>query len=147
MIYLTSDHGGFELKTEIKNFLEKKGLAYIDLGPFALDSGDDYPIYAKRLAEAIVASNGRGIASCRTGVGMAIALNKFDGIRAAETFTVEEAKKSREHNDANVLVLGGDLFKTKKALKILDAWLSTKFSGAERHIRRLGEIEQYEEEN
>ena len=147
MIYLTSDHGGFELKEKIKNYLEKKDLKYVDLGPFTLDSGDDYPIYARKLAEAVVASNGRGIAICRTGVGMTIALNKFDGVRAAETYTVTEAKKSREDDDANVLVFGASLFGSKKGMAILNAWLNTKFSGAERHVRRLGEIKEYEEEN
>lgn len=147
MIYLASDHGGFEFKNELKNYLEKKDLKYIDLGPFTYEPDDDYPIYARKLAEAIVASNGRGIAICKTGVGMSIALNKFDDIRAAEVYTVPEAKKSREHNDTNVLVLGADILKTKKGLAILDAWLNTKFSGEERHIRRLSQIKQYEEEN
>ena len=147
MIYLTSDHRGFELKEKIKNYLEKQDLKYIDLGPFQVDPGDDYPIYARKLAEAVAASNGRGIAACRSGVGMAIALNKFDGIRAAEIYTVAEAKLSRNDDDTNVLVFGSDIYNTKKGFKILDAWLTTKFSGAERHIRRLGEIEQYEEEN
>jgi ribose 5-phosphate isomerase B len=147
MIYLTSDHRGFDLKEKLKSYLEKKDIKYIDLGPFAVDPGDDYPIYARKLGEAVVASNGRGIAACRSGVGMAMALNKIDGIRAAELYTVEEAKLSRSDDDTNVLVLGSDVFDSKKGFRILDAWLNTKFSGAERHIRRLDEIKKYEEEN
>jgi len=148
MIYLTSDHGGFGVKEKIKNYLEKKGLRYIDLGPFVYEKTDDYPIYAQKLAETVVASkNNLGIAICKTGVGMAITLNKKDGIRAGEVHTVEEAKLSRTDDDVNILVFGAKDFDDINSYKIIETWLSTPFSGEERHVRRLDEIKQYEEEN
>jgi ribose 5-phosphate isomerase B len=147
MIYLTSDHGGFELKTRIREFLEKREEQYVDLGPFKYEPGDDYPLYAEKISQAVVENHGKGIAICKSGVGMAIAVNKTDGIRAVEGYSVEETKLSREHNDTNILVLGANDFDPVKGWEIIKTWLETKFSGDERHIRRIGEIEEYEQEN
>ena len=147
MLYLTSDHGGFRIKETIKNYLKKRDIQYIDLGPFALDPADDYPLYAQEMAKAVVENYSKGIAICKTGVGIAIALNKFDGIRAGEAHSMEEAKLSRTDDNTNVLVFGAKDFDPKVSFNIIDTWLNTGFSGEERHVRRLGEIKKYEEEN
>jgi len=145
MLYLTSDHRGFAIKEQIKNYLKKKDIKFVDLGPFVENPTDDYPLFAVKLGEAVVANKGRGIALCRSGVGMAIALNKVDGVKAGESYTVEEARLSRQDDDTNVLVLSAEEFGDEKGFAIIDTWLNTPFSGAERHIRRLNEIEEYEE--
>jgi len=147
MIYLTSDHGGFQIKERIKNFLEKKEIKYIDMGPYEYNKTDDYSLYAQKMGEAVVAKGALGIGICTTGTGMTIALNKVDGVRAAENVTPEEAKLAREHNDANVIVFGANNFNEIHGFDILDAWLNAKFGGAERNIRRVSEIEQYEEQH
>lgn len=137
MIYIGSDHGGFDLKETIKKHLEKNNIQYKDLGPNNLDNNDDYPDYALKVAKEVAKTNGKGILICGTGIGMCITANKVKGIRAALCYDKETAKLSREHNDANVLCLGGRTTEIKKALKIVDVWLNTDFSSEERHKRRV----------
>lgn len=145
VVYLGSDHAGFEMKEKLKAFLNKKKIKFEDLGSFVLDEGDDYPDYAFKVAEAVSAdSESKGILLCGSGVGMAIAANKVKGIRAAEAYDVKTAKLSREHNDANVLALSGWNTGFDKITKIVDAFLKTKFSGVERHKRRIRKIMDYE---
>jgi ribose 5-phosphate isomerase B len=147
MLYLASDHGGLELKEKIKNFLEKKEIKYVDLGPNSYNPDDDYPIFAQKLGEAVVQNNGKGIGICKSGVGMNIAVNKIDGVRGFQATSVHEAKMSRIDDDTNLIVFGANEFDDKKDWEVLDTWLNTNFSGEERHIRRLGEIKKYEEAN
>ena len=141
-IAIASDHGGFELKEEIlKNFLKSKEFVFSDLGSFSLVS-DDYPDFAKLVCEAVLSKKADyGILICTTGVGMSIAANRFRGIRAALCHSVELAKQSREHLDANVLVLGRKQTTPKTAVEIVHVFLTTPFSKAERHLRRLNKID------
>ena len=141
MIAIACDHGGFELKGEIMKHLEARGLEFKDFGTYTKDSVD-YPVYAKKLCTAIV--NGecdRGILICGTGIGISITANKFKGIRCALCTDCFCAEATRQHNDANVLALGGRVVGPGLALKIVDTFLDTPFSEDPRHIRRIAQIE------
>ena len=142
MIALGSDHGGYELKQEIISHLESKGIAYRDDGSFSPEPAD-YPEYAHIVAHVVV--NGeceKGILICGTGIGISIAANKVKGIRAAVCTDCFTAEATRLHNDANILALGGRVVGPGLALKIVDTFLNTPFSGEERHSRRISKIEE-----
>lgn len=144
MIALGCDHGGFELKQEIIQYLEEKQIPYKDFGCDSPQSVD-YPIYARKVGRAI--QNGeceKGILICGTGIGISIAANKMKGIRAALCTDCFSAEATRQHNDANVLALGGRVVGTGLALKIVDTFLNTEFSHDERHERRIRLIESEE---
>ncbi len=135
-IFIAADHGGFELKQHLIDVLRKKKVKVMDLGT---ESGEmvDFPDYAGKLAEAILGNKAsRGIAICGTGLGMSMALNRHKGIRAALCTTEHLAQLAREHNDANVLCLGGRTTSEGLAERITGTWLNTKFSGVERYGRR-----------
>ena len=138
-VAIGADHAGFELKEKIRKLLAGQGIEVADEGTFSADSVD-YPDYARNVAEA-VARNGaqRGILVCGSGIGMAMAANKVHGIRAAHVTTEQEARLSREHNDANVLTLGGRVLDHDAALRIVQTFLNTKFEGG-RHQRRVDKI-------
>ena len=141
MIALGCDHGGYELMQEVKKHLEERDLEYKDYGCNG-PSSCDYPVYGKKVAEAIV--NGeceKGILICGTGIGISITANKFKGIRAALCTDCFTAEATRLHNDANILAMGGRVVGPGLALKIVDTFLDTPFSGDERHIRRINMIE------
>ena len=141
MIAIGCDHGGYELKLEILKYLEKKGLEYKDFGCDSLESVD-YPIYARKVGQAILDGEcEKGILICGTGIGISIAANKMKGIRCALCSDCFSAEATRLHNDTNVLALGGRVLGTELALKIVDTWLNTPFSGDERHARRISMIE------
>lgn len=141
MIALGCDHGGFELMQEVKKFLQDKGIAYKDFGCDSLAS-TDYPIYAKRVARSILSGEcEKGILICGTGIGISITANKFKGIRAALCSDCFSAEATRLHNDANILAMGGRVVGPGLAVKIVDTFLNTPFSGDERHIRRISEME------
>lgn len=141
MIALGCDHGGFELMQEVKKFLEEKNIAYKDLGCDSLAS-TDYPIYAKKVARSILSGEcEKGILICGTGIGISITANKFKGIRAALCSDCFSAEATRLHNDANILAMGGRVVGPGLAVKIVDTFLSTPFSGDERHIRRISQME------
>ena len=141
MIALGSDHGGFELKQEIKKYLDEKGLAYKDFGSYTSDSVD-YPVYAKKVVEAIKSGEcDKGVLICGTGIGISIAANRYEGIRAALCTDCFTAEATRQHNDANILALGGRVVGPGLAVKILDTFLNTPFSEGERHINRIRMIE------
>src|SRR5581483_1053389 len=144
MLYLSSDHAGFALKEKIKSWLSEMGTDFQDLGPTEFNPQDDYPVYAKPVAEKVAAGEGEGILVCDTGEGMAIAANKFPGVRAALVTDDLTAERSKEHNDSNILVLGSELQSDEDAKRFLEIWLSTPYSGEERHERRLGEIKDLE---
>lgn len=141
MIAIGCDQGGFALKKEIRKHLDEKGIAYRDFG---CDSEEpvDYPIYAHKVAGAVLSGEcERGILICGTGIGISIAANRIPGIRAALCTDCFMAEATRLHNDANVLALGGRVVGPGLAVKILDTFLETPFSGAERHINRIKLIE------
>ena len=141
MIALGSDHGGFALKQEIIKYLEDNNIQYKDYGCYD-ENSCDYPQYAKAVANAIVSGEcEKGILVCGTGIGISIAANKVKGIRAAVCTDCITAEATRQHNDANVLALGGSVVGAGLALKIVDTFLNTEFSNDERHIRRIAQIE------
>ena len=142
MLYLTSDHGGFELKAKIKDFLSREKIDFVDLGPERFDPKDDYPEFAHRLARAIKSGSDRGIIICRSGQGTAITVNRHSNIRAIVAFTPEMAEHGRADNDSNVLSLGADYLNADQASEIIKVWLATPFSGKQRHQKRIAQIDQ-----
>lgn len=141
MIALGCDHGGYDLKQEIKKYLEEQNLEYRDFGCMDKNSCD-YPVYGRAAAEAV--ANGecdRGIVVCTTGIGISITANKVPGIRCALCGDATSARLTRLHNNANMLALGAGIIGTNQALDIVDTFLHTEFSGAERHQRRIDQIE------
>ena len=142
MIALGSDQAGYELKQEIIKYLEEKGYEYKDYGSYSTDPVD-YPIYARKVAHAILDGEcDKGILICGTGIGISIAANKIPGIRAALCTDCFCAQATREHNDANILALGGRVVGPGLAIKIVETFLETPFSNDERHIRRINLIEE-----
>ncbi|MBF0623362.1 MAG: ribose 5-phosphate isomerase B [Magnetococcales bacterium] len=140
-ILTACDHGAYELKELLRHHLESRNHAVVNLGTDGPESVD-YPDYAAKLCRALLAGEGeRGILLCGTGIGISIAANRFPGIRAALCHDELTARLAREHNDANVLVLGGRTTGAATALGILDVWLDTPFAGG-RHQRRLDRLEQ-----
>lgn len=139
MIGLASDHAGYELKEFVKAYLEEKGLEYKDYGTYSEESCD-YPDFAHALALGMEAGIcERGIAICGSGEGISMTLNKHQHIRAALVWTPEIAGLTRQHNDANVLVMPGRFISTDTAREIMDHFLATEFEGG-RHIRRIEKI-------
>jgi len=143
MIYIGSDHAGYTLKEEIKKFLESLGYEFIDVGTDSIEPAD-YPDYAKKVVDGVLDNpENRGIMICGTGIGSCIAANRHKSIRAALPYNEETARLSREHNNANILCLGGRTMDKELAKKMTRIWLETPFSEAERHVRRLKKIEEY----
>lgn len=142
-IALGADHGGFELKEEIKKYLESKGHEVLDFGTYASDS-TDYNEFAVKVSNAVVSKETeRGILVCGTGVGMSIMANKVKGIRAALVHDVFTAEATRLHNDSNILTMGGRVVGPDLAIMIVDKWINTEFSNADRHARRVNKIDTY----
>ena len=138
-IVIASDHAGYSLKEYVKKFLFKKKLKISDVGTYNKDSVD-YPVYAHKLSEKIKKNQKSiGILICGSGQGMIMAANKHKNIRAALCYNEKSTKLSRLHNDANVMTLGSRLISKKKALKLLNIFLNTKFEGG-RHKRRIKKI-------
>jgi ribose 5-phosphate isomerase B len=148
MLYISSDHGGFELKESIKEYLAMQNEDVEDMGPETLDTGDDYPDYAAPLAERVAEEeDARGILICRNGIGVCIVANKFKGVRAGYGHSRDSARSQRKDDDTNVLCLPSDELDEDEAMQVLEVWLETSFSNAERHVRRLAKIAALEEEN
>lgn len=138
-IAIGSDHGGYELKNKLVDFLKQAKYDIDDMGTHSKDSCD-YPLIGFKVAKAVSdRKSDRGILICRTGIGMAIIANKLSGVRAGAIYNVEIAKSSREHNDCNVLVLAADYTNEASAKMILEVWLRTEFLG-DRHARRVKQI-------
>ncbi|WP_434640038.1 ribose 5-phosphate isomerase B [Thermoanaerobacterium thermosaccharolyticum] len=143
MIAIGSDHGGYELKKAIKKHLDEKGIEYKDFGTFSEESVD-YPDYALKVAEAVASGQfEKGILLCGTGVGISIAANKVPGIRAANVSDAFSARYSKEHNNANVLCMGGRVVGPGLAAILVDEWLNAEFQGG-RHQKRLDKITEIE---
>lgn len=142
MIALGSDQAGYQLKQEIIKYLEEKGLEYKDYGSYNEESVD-YPVYGKLVANAIVSGEcEKGILICGTGIGISIAANKVKGIRAALCSDCFSAEATRQHNDANIVAMGARVVGPGLAVKIVDTFLNTPFSGVERHQRRIDMLEE-----
>ena len=138
-VCIASDHAGYKLKEDIKNFLILKNISIIDLGPIN-DSSVDYPDFAKRVSNRVKTKKSDiGILVCGSGTGMAISANKVKKIRAAVCYNLTSTRLSRQHNNANIIALGSRLTKKSTALKLISVFLSTKFEGG-RHLRRIKKI-------
>ena len=140
-VYLAADHGGFNLKEALKAHLLTQGHEVIDEGADTLDPADDYPDFMYPAAQKVAADmDSRGIFFCRSGAGAAIVANKVKGVRAVVARSVEDATHAREHNDANVVALSIYSLTAEQARDIVSAFLSTPFSGEDRHLRRLKKL-------
>lgn len=143
-IALGADHGGYQLKEDIKKFLDSQNISYEDVG-CDCDQSVDYPDYALPVAEKVASGEcDRGILICGTGIGMSIAANKVKGIRCALVHDLFSAKATREHNDTNVLAMGARVIGPGVALEIVKVWLGTEFEGG-RHTNRIDKIKKIEE--
>lgn len=143
MIYLGSDHGGFELKEHVAEYLKEKGIEFEDCGTYSSDSCD-YPDIAENVANKVVADKGSyGILVCGTGIGISIAANKVKGIRAACCSDTFSARYTRKHNDANILCFGGRVIGLGMAEELIDAFLGSDFEGG-RHAKRVAKITEIE---
>ena len=138
-ICIASDHAGYDLKEKIKDFLIKKDVSVIDIGPFNRNPVD-YPDYAKKAAKRVLLKKSdAGILVCGSGTGMAIVANKFKGIRAAQCYSKKSTILSRQHNNANIICLGSRTLKDKEALSFVSFFLKSKFE-AGRHQKRIKKI-------
>jgi len=144
-VYLGSDHAGFELKSHLVTHLATQGYDVVDIGAHTYDAGDDYPTFCLHTGARVVADQGSlGIVIGGSGNGEQIAANKIKGVRAALIWNQDTAQLSRAHNDANVAGVGARQHTLDEATALVEAFLSTPFSGAERHARRIDEVAGYE---
>lgn len=147
-IVLGADHGGFAQKQNLIAWLDERGVATTDCGATTLDPDDDYPVFAKavaaRLSSAGDAADLCGVLLCRSGAGMAIAANRFTGVRAVVVQTREQAIHAREHNDANCVVFSADTMQLDQMKACLEAFLSTPFTSEPRHVRRIQQLDDTE---
>jgi ribose 5-phosphate isomerase B len=140
-IGLASDHGGFELKQELAKTIAAAGHELLDLGAHTYDAADDYPDFAAALARAVAAGEvERGVLICGSGVGASVAANKIHGVRAAICHDTYSAHQGVEHDDMNVLVLGGRVVGIEVAHELVRAFLGAKFTSEPRHLRRLNKV-------
>ena len=135
-VLLGADHAGFALKESIRKQLLRYGHDICDFTPERVE-GDDYPIVGREIGRATAKGHGMGIVVCGSGVGVAIAANRVRGARAVEGFDTKQVRLAREHNDANILTLGGWNTSPKKAMELVDAFLKTRASKEARHRRRV----------
>ncbi len=150
MIYIGSDHAGYELKEKLKIFLTESNYQVIDKGAFKLNPGDDYPDFIIPVAKSVAENPGSfGIIIGGSGQGEAMSANKVDGIRATEYYggDPEVVKVSRQHNDANILSLGARFVGDEEAEEVVNLFLETKFSEDKRHIKRIDKIKEEEINN
>ena len=138
MLYIASDHAGYQLKEEIKRYLQSLNYSFDDLGPKEFNPDDDYPDFALAVAKKIVNEGGEGILICGTGQGVCLAANKVKGIRAVSAYDEFMARQAKEHLDSNILCLGGRTTDAETAKKIVKVWLDTGFSHRETR-KKIGE--------
>ena len=144
-IAVAADHAGFELKNQLAEDIRKQGHEVVDLGACEYDASDDYPDFAAKLARAVQAGTAeRGVLICGSGVGASIAANKIKGVRAGLCHDTYSAHQGVEHDDMNVLVLGSRIIGVELAREALSAFLRARFSGEERHQRRLDKVKALE---
>lgn len=149
-VHIATDHAGLEFKDKLKTHLELQGYAVEDHGAYEYDANDDYPGFIIAAAEAVAADwrtgdKSLGVVFGGSGNGEQIAANKVHGIRAALVWNESTAQLARQHNDANVISIGARQHSEQDALHLIDVFLSEPFSGEERHVRRIGQIADYEE--
>ncbi len=146
LIFVAADHRGFQLKESLKDFLKSSGYEVIDIGNDKRDLEDDYPDFAYLAAREVAqdTENRRGIVFCGSGAGMDIVSNKIRGIRSVLAFNKEQAVASRKDDDTNILSLPADYVAETDAKEISIAWLSAKFSGEEKYVRRIQKIAEIE---
>src|SRR3989344_2896599 len=143
MIYVGADHRGYELKEKIKQWLDELGYKYEDMGALEYNKDDDYPDHAKAVGDKVVSNpEHKGILTCGSGIGIAIAANKIKGVRAGTATSAEQAKASVNDEDLNVLAISADYTSEAEAQEIVKTFLETKFSSAERHARRVNKIKE-----
>ena len=144
-VALAGDHAGFDLKQAAAGWLRGLGHEVLDLGPAAYDAVDDYPDFALLVAEAVASGQAdRGVLTCGSGVGASVAANKIRGVRAAMCHDTYSAHQGVEHDDMNVLCLGGRVVGSALAEEIVASFLGAEFSGEERHLRRLEKVKAME---
>ena len=144
-IFIGSDHAGFKLKMNKKDYLSKLNIDFKDLGSFEFNKNDDYPDFAKKVAKQVSKNkNNRGILICDSGIGMCITANKIKNVYATTVCNLKSVKVSRKHNNSNVLCFGQDYITLLQAKKVIKAWLQTDFSKAKRHCRRIDKIKKIE---
>ncbi|HVZ10808.1 MAG TPA: RpiB/LacA/LacB family sugar-phosphate isomerase [Candidatus Paceibacterota bacterium] len=141
MIFIGADHRGFKLKEVLKDYFDEMGIEYEDMGAFEYDETDDFPQFAKSVAEQIHEPDDRGIVICGSGVGVDEVANKIPGIRAGLAMNREQIKAARHDDDINILALAADFTSEEDAKAIVKVFLGTDFSGEERHKRRINQIE------
>jgi ribose 5-phosphate isomerase B len=148
-VYLATDHAGFQLKEEIKRYLQDLKYEVEDLGAYTLDPTDDYPLFIAKAAEEVSkeTENSMAIIFGKSGAGEEIVANKFKHVRAVLGFSKENVQLARQHNNANVLSLGAQFVSLEKAKELVEIFLKTPFSGDPRHIRRIEEIKKIEDKN
>lgn len=149
-VHIATDHAGMELSAHLVEHLRGKGYEMVDHGPEEYDALDDYPGFCINAARAVVADREKGLDSLGivlggSGNGEQIAANKVAGVRAALAWNLDTAKLAREHNDANVVAVGGRQHSLEEATAIIEAFLAEPFCEDERHVRRIGKIAQYEQ--
>jgi ribose 5-phosphate isomerase B len=144
-VHLGSDHAGLELKDHLLGWLRDNGHEPVDHGPFVYDAVDDYPVFCLRAAEGVAADPGSvGVVIGGSGNGEQIAANKVNGVRAALVWNADVAVLAREHNDANVISIGGRMHSLEDMTHFVDVFIRTPFSGDERHVRRIAMMASYE---
>ena len=144
-VHIGSDHAGLELKNALVEHLKASGHDVIDHGPHVYDALDDYPVFCIPAAQDVANEKGSfGIVLGGSGNGEQMAANKVKGIRAALVWSVETAKLAREHNNANVIAIGGRMHSIEVCKELIDVFLATPFSNDERHIRRIGQVSNFE---
>jgi len=145
IIYIGADHAGWELKETLEEYLKEKGYMVTDMGNQDLVNEDDYPDFGYAVAKRVVTDqNAHGIVICGNAQGICIVANKVKGVRAATGFNADVAKSARADDNSNILCLPGRHLDKKEAIEIVDMWLTTEFSGAARHVRRLKKVEEIE---
>lgn len=144
-VYVASDHAGFELKGFLREHLTERGFDVVDVGAHRYDAEDDYPAFCIEAGRRVVADAGSlGVVIGGSGNGEQIAANKVAGVRAALAWNPDTARLAREHNDANVIAIGARMHDQETASALVELFLATPFSGAERHARRIAEVAGYE---
>ncbi|MDN4160462.1 ribose-5-phosphate isomerase [Nocardioides abyssi] len=148
-VHLGSDHAGLELKDHLVAWLREQGHEPVDHGPFVYDALDDYPVFCLRAAEAVAAErvageDSLGVVIGGSGNGEQMAANKVQGVRCALVWSEETAVLAREHNDANVVSVGGRMHSVEDMTRFVEVFLGTDFTGDERHVRRIGQLASYE---
>ena len=146
-IYIGADHGGWQLKEMLEEYLKERNYKVVDMGNQDLVQDDDYTEFGYAVAKRVVTDEGsHGIVICGNAQGICIVANKVKGARAATGFDKEMVKTTRVDDDSNILCLPGRFLDNKQAKAIVDMWLNTEFSGADRHIRRLKKVQQIEQQ-